>query len=120
MFNAPKRRERGILTEGILSQEYLTQISTQQEHEEYMVFLNDTDTVITEEDKLKQIKEFTSLRNRCEELEKIISMNGIRISNQAELIKKLITAITDTIEENGYLADGENCTLYRLKDVLGI
>jgi len=36
----------------------------------------------------------------------------------AEIIK-LRTAIRETLEDNGHLADGENCTLIKLKKAIG-
>ena len=34
-------------------------------------------------------------------------------------IEELETAIRETLDENGHLADGENCTLIKLKKVMG-
>jgi len=39
---------------------------------------------------------------------------GMRGKLQAE-IKRLVSAIVETLEENRHLADGENCTLAKLK-----
>ena len=39
-------------------------------------------------------------------------------ASDARLVPMLVNAITKTLESNLYLADGDNCTLKRLKDAL--
>lgn len=41
-----------------------------------------------------------------------------RCYDAAAEISRLRNAIAETLEENGYLADGENCTLIKLKMVM--
>lgn len=41
-----------------------------------------------------------------------------RCFDAAEEISRLRNAIAETLEENGYLADGDNCTLIKLKSVM--
>lgn len=40
-----------------------------------------------------------------------------KIEEMASEIEKLRMAISETLDENGHLADGENCTLIKLKKV---
>lgn len=51
-----------------------------------------------------------------------ISIQSLR--NYAENLfnekKRLVDAIEQTIAENGHLADGEKCTLWRLKQAIGM
>jgi hypothetical protein len=42
-----------------------------------------------------------------------------RIDEQDKRIAELESAITKTLNENGHLADGDNCTLADLKRVMG-
>ena len=39
-------------------------------------------------------------------------------ASDAERVKKLVAAAKKTIEDNGHLADGDNCTLYDLREAL--
>lgn len=40
------------------------------------------------------------------------------LTHHAEAIEELVRAAHQTIEENGHLADGDNCTLKALRDAL--
>jgi len=41
------------------------------------------------------------------------------VKDAVELLKRMDTAISLTLEENRHLADGDNCTLLRLKQIGG-
>ena len=45
--------------------------------------------------------------------------NSTNYGEAADRIEALEAAITKTLNENGHLADGENCTLIELKRVMG-
>lgn len=42
------------------------------------------------------------------------------LDTQSKRIAELESAITKTLNENGHLADGDNCTLVDLKRVMGV
>lgn len=48
-----------------------------------------------------------------------IAEAAFRLDEQAIIIANLETAIRETIEGNLHLADGENCTLIKLKRAIG-
>ena len=48
-----------------------------------------------------------------------IAEAAFRLDEQAIIIANLETAIRETIEDNLHLADGENCTLIKLKRAIG-
>ena len=52
--------------------------------------------------------------NLCGQLNTI----GAKCGGQGNRIKKLEKAIRNTLQENGHLADGDNCTLFELKQAM--
>jgi len=44
----------------------------------------------------------------------------LTFQNTEIALNQLLAAVNKTIDENGHLADGEKCTLWRLKQAIGM
>lgn len=51
--------------------------------------------------------------------DKYFGYKAVVVDTLVKYISTLETAIRETLEENGHLADGENCTLIKLKKAIG-
>ena len=54
-------------------------------------------------------------RLRLHDDERLYAEADILMSEAADEIERLRLAIIETLDENGHLADGDNCTLIKLK-----
>jgi hypothetical protein len=75
------------------------------------IFRNDSGTETPM--KLIEAKEYRALKSLVETQEEVIS-------RQRNQITDLTEAIRETLEDNANLADGDDCTLIKLKKAIGL
>lgn len=62
----------------------------------------------------------TATDQKIAELEALLFTTEAAYRREKERADRLHTAIIFTLDENGHMADGDNCTLKALKDAVGI